>query len=117
MESDKATFELTAEKAGILHTKAQEGETIPVGTLVCINEESEAPAEEASSGKDSGQSSNEAGAGKDDAAPAGGAVAAAKAEPAGNAFAGNSDSARAASEQANTIHQQPAAQHPTQKRI
>src|SRR3546814_10235428 len=59
MESDKATFELTAEKAGILHIKAQEGETIPVGTLVCIIEESEAPAEEASSGKDSGKSSNE----------------------------------------------------------
>src|SRR3546814_19125041 len=66
MESDKATFELTAEKAGILHIKAQEGETIPVGTLVCIIEESEAPAEEASSGKDSGKSSNDDGAGKAD---------------------------------------------------
>src|SRR3546814_14413245 len=63
MESDKATFELTAEKAGILHIKAQEGETIPVGTLVCILEESEAPPEEASSGHDSGKSSNEDGPG------------------------------------------------------
>lgn len=46
MESDKATFELTAEKAGILHIKAQEGDTIPVGELVCVIEESEAPAED-----------------------------------------------------------------------
>src|SRR3546814_20867366 len=83
MESDKATFELTAEKAGILHIKAQEGETIPVGTLVCIIEESEAPAAEASSGKDSGKSSNEDGAGKADDSAAGDDVAAGKAEPAG----------------------------------
>src|SRR3546814_723125 len=103
MESDKATFELTAEKAGILHIKAQEGETIPVGTLVCIIEESEAPAEEASSGKDSGKSSNEDGAGKADASPAGEEVAAGKAEPAGNEFAGNADAAGSASGKANAI--------------
>ncbi len=36
LESDKATFELTAEKAGVLHHKVTEGETIAVGTLVAI---------------------------------------------------------------------------------
>ncbi len=35
LESDKATFELTAEKAGVLKTKVSEGETIAVGTVVC----------------------------------------------------------------------------------
>lgn len=34
LESDKATFELTAEKAGILRTRAAEGDTIAVGALV-----------------------------------------------------------------------------------
>ncbi len=36
LESDKATFELTAEKAGILHLKVQEGDTVAVGNLVAI---------------------------------------------------------------------------------
>jgi len=35
LESDKATFELNAEKSGILHTKAQEGDTLEVGALIC----------------------------------------------------------------------------------
>ena len=35
LESDKATFELTAEKAGILKTLVQEGDTVPVGAVVC----------------------------------------------------------------------------------
>lgn len=34
LESDKATFELPAEKAGILKTLAAEGETIAIGTIV-----------------------------------------------------------------------------------
>jgi len=38
LESDKATFELTAEKAGILKTIAKEGDTLPIGTVVCIIE-------------------------------------------------------------------------------
>jgi 2-oxoglutarate dehydrogenase E2 component (dihydrolipoamide succinyltransferase) len=45
LESDKATFELTAEKAGILKTIAKEGDTIPVGAVVCsIEEGGSAPA-------------------------------------------------------------------------
>jgi len=35
LESDKATFELTAEKAGVLNTLANEGDTIPIGQVVC----------------------------------------------------------------------------------
>ncbi|AKQ47286.1 2-oxoglutarate dehydrogenase [Rufibacter radiotolerans] len=35
LESDKATFELPAEAAGILRIKAQEGDTIPVGAVIC----------------------------------------------------------------------------------
>ena len=39
LESDKATFELTAEKAGILKTIASEGDTLPIGAPVCSIEE------------------------------------------------------------------------------
>jgi 2-oxoglutarate dehydrogenase E2 component (dihydrolipoamide succinyltransferase) len=38
LESDKATFELTAEKAGVLKTIAQEGDTLPIGAVVCTIE-------------------------------------------------------------------------------
>jgi 2-oxoglutarate dehydrogenase E2 component (dihydrolipoamide succinyltransferase) len=39
IESDKATFELTAEGTGVLHIKAEEGATVSVGALVCQIEE------------------------------------------------------------------------------
>ncbi|MFY0689836.1 MAG: 2-oxoglutarate dehydrogenase complex dihydrolipoyllysine-residue succinyltransferase [Cyclobacteriaceae bacterium] len=35
LESDKATFEVTAEAAGILHISAQEGDTLEIGGLLC----------------------------------------------------------------------------------
>lgn len=35
LESDKATFELPAPKAGILKIVKQEGETVPVGEVIC----------------------------------------------------------------------------------
>ena len=35
LESDKATFEVTAEASGILHIKAQEGDTLDIGALLC----------------------------------------------------------------------------------
>lgn len=38
LESDKATFELTAEKPGVLKTLAKEGDTLPIGAVVCIIE-------------------------------------------------------------------------------
>ncbi len=34
LESDKATFELIAEQAGVLHIKAQEGQTLEIGGVV-----------------------------------------------------------------------------------
>lgn len=42
LESDKATFELTAEQAGILKTIAKEGDTLAIGEAVCSIEEGEA---------------------------------------------------------------------------
>ena len=44
LESDKATFELPAEKAGILKIVAQEGDTLDIGAVVATIEEGEAPA-------------------------------------------------------------------------
>jgi len=44
LESDKATFELPAEKAGILRIIAQEGDTLEIGAVVCTIEDGEAPA-------------------------------------------------------------------------
>jgi 2-oxoglutarate dehydrogenase E2 component (dihydrolipoamide succinyltransferase) len=38
LESDKATFELTAEKAGILKTIAKEGDVLSIGAVVCTIE-------------------------------------------------------------------------------
>ncbi|MFC2123674.1 2-oxoglutarate dehydrogenase complex dihydrolipoyllysine-residue succinyltransferase [Bacteroidota bacterium] len=43
LESDKATFELNAEAAGVLVQKVKEGETVPVGTVIAsINDSSTA---------------------------------------------------------------------------
>src|SRR5690554_6002823 len=44
LESDKATFELPAERAGILKIIAQEGDTLEIGAVVATIEEGEAPA-------------------------------------------------------------------------
>jgi len=57
LESEKATFEINAEKAGILHTIAKEDETLKIGDVVCtIDDNAEKPA-----GKEpaKGQSSKE----------------------------------------------------------
>ncbi len=35
IESDKATFELTAEASGILHIIAKQGDTLPIGAPIC----------------------------------------------------------------------------------
>lgn len=44
LESDKATFELTAPQAGILKIVKQKGETVPIGGLICeIEESAQAP--------------------------------------------------------------------------
>jgi len=45
LESDKATFELTAEQAGTLRTVASEGDTLAIGAVVCkIEDGGAAPA-------------------------------------------------------------------------
>lgn len=36
LDSDKATFELTAEADGVLHVKAQEGDTLAIGDLIAV---------------------------------------------------------------------------------
>lgn len=41
LESDKATFEVTAEAAGTLQIKAQEGDTLEIGGVLCLIEEGE----------------------------------------------------------------------------
>jgi len=44
LESEKATFELNAEEAGILHYVAQEGDTINIGDVACkIDNEAQKP--------------------------------------------------------------------------
>ncbi len=45
LESEKATFEVNAEKAGILHTIAKEGDTLKIGDVACrIDETAAKPA-------------------------------------------------------------------------
>lgn len=49
LESDKATFELPAESAGTLRIKAQEGDTLEIGGVICVIEESSTSVSESSS--------------------------------------------------------------------
>ncbi len=52
LESDKATFELTAEASGVLKTKAAEGDTLEIGAVICeINTDGQAGATIESSDK------------------------------------------------------------------
>ena len=45
LESEKATFEINAEKAGLLKIIAQEGDTLKIGDIACqIDETATAPA-------------------------------------------------------------------------
>jgi 2-oxoglutarate dehydrogenase E2 component (dihydrolipoamide succinyltransferase) len=43
LESDKATFELPAEAAGVLRIKAQEGDVLEIGAVICEIDETGAP--------------------------------------------------------------------------
>jgi 2-oxoglutarate dehydrogenase E2 component (dihydrolipoamide succinyltransferase) len=61
IESDKATFELIAEKSGTLKLNAQEGDTVAVGSVICSIEEgagsaAAAPAANAAPAKDAAPS-------------------------------------------------------------
>ncbi|MCC9136871.1 2-oxoglutarate dehydrogenase complex dihydrolipoyllysine-residue succinyltransferase [Pontibacter silvestris] len=56
LESDKATFELPAEAAGILKIVAQEGDTIEVGATICqIDQDGAAPASPAAPAAEAAQ--------------------------------------------------------------
>jgi 2-oxoglutarate dehydrogenase E2 component (dihydrolipoamide succinyltransferase) len=56
LESEKATFEINAEKAGILHTIAKEEDTLQIGDVVCtIDDKAQKPA-----GKESPKESKKA---------------------------------------------------------
>ncbi|GAA4838246.1 2-oxoglutarate dehydrogenase complex dihydrolipoyllysine-residue succinyltransferase [Algivirga pacifica] len=58
LESDKATFELTAEASGTLRIAAEEGDTLEIGALICSIEEGEGSAEAAS--EETSEASSEA---------------------------------------------------------
>lgn len=60
LESDKATFELPAEKAGILRIVAQEGDTLEIGALVATIEEGEAPGAAKETAPDTAESGTKA---------------------------------------------------------
>ncbi|MGH2553682.1 MAG: biotin/lipoyl-containing protein, partial [Chitinophagaceae bacterium] len=49
LESEKATFEVNAEKAGVLKTAAQEGDTLKIGDLLASIDETAAKPEGAKS--------------------------------------------------------------------
>ena len=42
LDSDKASFEVVAEADGVLRIKAQEGDVLPIGGLICVIETSAA---------------------------------------------------------------------------
>ena len=45
LDSDKASFDVTAESEGVLHIKAQEGDVVPIGGLICTLEAATSNAE------------------------------------------------------------------------
>ena len=51
LESEKATFEVNAEKAGVLKTSALEGDTLKIGDVLASIDETAAKPEKASSRK------------------------------------------------------------------
>ncbi len=63
LESDKATFELPAEGAGILRIIVAEGETIPIGTVLCSIEDSSNGASSSSGGASATAESKGSGSG------------------------------------------------------
>ncbi|TDQ17509.1 2-oxoglutarate dehydrogenase E2 component [Algoriphagus boseongensis] len=64
LESDKATFEFPSEAAGILRIKAQEGDTVEIGGLICVIEESATAEKPAAESKPSAPSAKPASTGE-----------------------------------------------------
>ncbi|WP_158825143.1 2-oxoglutarate dehydrogenase complex dihydrolipoyllysine-residue succinyltransferase [Mucilaginibacter lacusdianchii] len=70
LESDKATFELTAESAGTLKITAQEGDTLPIGAVVAsIEAGAAAPAAAAPVSKQTAAAADESAPGQRDTRP------------------------------------------------
>jgi 2-oxoglutarate dehydrogenase complex dihydrolipoamide succinyltransferase (E2 component) len=63
LESEKATFEVNAEQAGVLKTAAQEGDTLKIGDVLASIDESAAKPEGQASGNGAGTESQKAEAG------------------------------------------------------
>ncbi|MEM9896537.1 MAG: 2-oxoglutarate dehydrogenase complex dihydrolipoyllysine-residue succinyltransferase [Bacteroidota bacterium] len=66
LESDKATFEVTAEAAGKLHAKVKEGDTLEIGAVLCQIDDSEQETPEAAATEKKPQSELEVSASGDD---------------------------------------------------
>ncbi len=64
LESDKATFELTAESAGVLRIKAHEGDTLEIGATICVIEEGSQANASPAPKEDDGDSAASSGGGK-----------------------------------------------------
>jgi 2-oxoglutarate dehydrogenase E2 component (dihydrolipoamide succinyltransferase) len=60
LESDKATFELTAPAAGLLRIKKQQGDAVPIGELICEIEESAGASKSKEESKPDAESKKEA---------------------------------------------------------
>jgi 2-oxoglutarate dehydrogenase E2 component (dihydrolipoamide succinyltransferase) len=60
LESDKATFELTAPAAGLLRIKKQQGDAVPIGELICEIEESAGASKSKEESKPAAESKKEA---------------------------------------------------------
>src|SRR5687768_7617047 len=52
LESEKATFEVNAEKAGVLKTNAKEGDTLKIGDLLASIDEAAAKPSNGTNGKE-----------------------------------------------------------------
>ena len=71
LESEKATFEINAEQAGVLITKAQEGDTLLIGDLACqIDDKAPAPEKKAEAAPAAKEAPKKAEASKATPAPA-----------------------------------------------
>src|SRR5215510_15086654 len=60
LESEKATFEVNAEKAGVLKTSAKEGDTLKIGDLLASIDETAAKPARGGGSQESGAGSQEA---------------------------------------------------------
>jgi 2-oxoglutarate dehydrogenase E2 component (dihydrolipoamide succinyltransferase) len=101
LESEKATFEVNAEKAGILKTVGKEGDTLKIGDVVAQIDETaprpeSKPEEAGSPAAASSNGSNASGAKKESGAPVA-ATAVPVASPAGQATAGSDGQSSAGS--------------------